>query len=90
MIGFIACAVMFIDFEILGLRFWIASGVFALAIIMIAVSEHVRLRRFRCPSCGERLRKPDLTKLSVGDAIVFECERCDVEWDTGLSIPDGS
>ena len=89
-IGFAALALMFLDFETRGLRFWIASAVFGLAIISIATSEFVRFRRFRCPSCGDKLPKPDFVQLDVGDPICFVCEKCDIEWDSGLSIPDDS
>ena len=89
-LGFVAFAFMFADFEIRGVRFWLASLGFALAIISIAVSEFVRFRRFRCPACGDLLPKPDFAQLKIGDSICFTCERCDVEWDSGLSIPDAS
>ena len=90
LIGFAAFGLMFLDFESRGVRFWIASSFFALAIISIATSEFVRFRRFRCPSCGDRLPKPNFMHLGVGDPICFICEKCNVEWDTGLSVPDGS
>lgn len=90
LIGFGAFAFVLLDVEVRGLRFWISASVFVLAICWVAVFEYLRMRRFSCPACGDRLAKPDFSDFNVGDPICFTCKKCDIEWDTGLSNPDGT
>lgn len=42
--------------------------------------DTIMYRIFRCPECGDRLPKP---KFVEGKKIMFICQRCMIEWDTG-------
>ncbi len=85
-LAFIVFIFMFIDWSIRGPRFWIASSIFAGSIISMAIMDYIRFRRFDCPQCHERLPKPNFDSVVEGDPILFVCDRCKIEWDSGVKV----
>jgi hypothetical protein len=43
--------------------------------------------RYWCPQCRNRIPKPTVAPRKPGDPLHFYCSACDIEWDTGLSVP---
>lgn len=62
---------------------WTGIAVFILGAIVGLVWQHRRGTRMRCPECGKLLiiRERDLEE---DDPVNFVCDRCDIEWVTGL------
>ena len=60
-------------------------GFLACLVVTIVVSV-LWPRRFRCPKCGLRIPKPQYVARSEGqsDLVLYVCDNCGVEWDTGL------
>lgn len=63
---------------------WIAAALFVAWIAGWIAVERRSLRRYRCPACKRTIERPTRTDRSPGDPIAFRCERCAIEWDTGL------
>lgn len=61
---------------------FVAGAIFGLA------WQHRRHSRIKCPQCKTTLYS-DHGKLAPGDPINSRCEKCDVEWVTGLSVSRG-
>ena len=56
---------------------WIAYGIFALIGVGILIALELRLRRVRCPDCGQPTEpKPG------GTPSQYYCPKCGVVWDT--------
>ena len=51
------------------------------------MTERAVLARYRCPACGTQIGG-DVTDWNPGREIIFYCEKCGVEWDTGVSSSD--
>ncbi len=51
--------------------------------------QQYRSNRFRCPCCKEEIVDPH-QNLEEGDAIVFFCKTCDIEWETGMNQSSGT
>jgi hypothetical protein len=65
-----------------------AAAVFLLAVLAAAVNV-VRVRLFyHCPQC--RTRVPQMPDLLPGGPILYLCPRCNVEWDIGWKVQEGS
>jgi hypothetical protein len=72
-------------------RFWpearVTSG--ALGVFALILHQLWQASRYRCPSCGERLKERICVRGEApGDGndsgpLHYACPRCDVEWDTG-------
>ena len=86
LIGFAAFALMLLNWIVDWIR-GIAMIVFIATIVILIAMDFYRFRHFHCPKCGALLSKPDNRDLDSGDPIVFICMTCDIEWETGLSIP---
>ena len=65
--------------------FWISLTLFVGVIVVGFFYDRVRLASFYCPLCKELLPHPTIEHRKEGDPINFHCERCDIEWETGLS-----
>jgi hypothetical protein len=64
------------------------AGVFLLAAFAAAVNV-VRVRLFyHCPQC--RTRVSQMPDLQPGGPILYLCPRCNVEWDIGWKVQEGS
>jgi hypothetical protein len=48
-----------------------------------------RPRFFKCPQCGTKLGSKDQLGTSDEEPIRFVCSRCQIEWETGLTVPGG-
>jgi hypothetical protein len=64
------------------------SAVGGLGVVACLAYQLVRhFRPYRCPGCGDRLKKTFLAEAAgargEGGPIHCVCPRCDVEWDTG-------
>jgi predicted RNA-binding Zn-ribbon protein involved in translation (DUF1610 family) len=82
--GFLALVAAVLLFDWTQVVFWLLAAAFAAA-MGLTVITHVRvLHSFRCPTCGKSIRRPTLVRRQAGDPVVYFCDRCDVEWDTGL------
>lgn len=66
--------------------FWVGLVGFAICLATGIVLDFVRLRRFRCPQCGDILPNPSR---KPGDPIQYICAHCNITWDTGLCESDG-
>ena len=68
---------------------WTFAGmtVFALGAIIGLIWQHRRGTRMRCPECGKLLRIRYFD-LEVDEPVNFLCDRCDIEWVTGLRKSD--
>jgi predicted RNA-binding Zn-ribbon protein involved in translation (DUF1610 family) len=64
-----------------------ALAVFIGCILIGIVVNTAMLRRFRCPNCGMRIRKPLRTR-GEGTAVEFHCPQCESVWDSGLNWPE--
>ena len=47
------------------------------------------LHPFRCPRCGRKLGRRHMLGAEPGEMVRFVCPSCQIEWDTGRSIPTG-
>lgn len=63
---------------------WVAGGFFLLWMLAWVVLDVWMLRRYRCPACGLRIPAPDAVHRAAGQPIRYTCDRCQIEWDTGL------
>lgn len=64
------------------------AAVFLLAVFAAAVNL-VRVRLFyHCPQCQARI--PQMPDLQPGGPILYLCPRCDIEWDIGWKVQEGS
>ena len=61
----------------------VAVVVFGMCILTGIVVNTVMLKRFRCPNCGARIRRP-VGNPKGGEMIRFQCPQCDIVWDTDL------
>ncbi len=48
-----------------------------------------RMFPFHCPRCGRKLRRADMLGREAGERVRFVCPICQIEWDTGLTVPHG-
>lgn len=64
-----------------------ASVGFALTILFLFVFRFITYARFRCPECRQRLPSP---RFIDGEPIMFVCNDCQVQWDTGEVHTDAS
>jgi len=74
--------------EELDIIFWTSLTLFISGIIWGFVWDKVRRRNFHCPKCNKHILKPTIVNAGPNDPINYYCENCDVEWETGLSVPD--
>ncbi len=44
---------------------------------------------FKCPRCRRKLGRRDMLGREAGDRVRYICPECEIEWDTGLTIPHG-
>ncbi len=64
-------------------RWQLGSALTAGAIALVGLVRQERMfRRYRCPSCGERLPQ---SPCETNQPIEFFCPRCDVIWDSGMA-----
>jgi hypothetical protein len=77
-------------------RFWPEARVTfgALGVFALILHQIWQASRYRCPSCGDRLKESIyINSRAPGDRenwgpIHYVCPRCDVEWDTGSEWND--
>lgn len=73
------------NFSEFNLVFGISTTVFVVCVVVGIGIEIYRLKTYRCPECGSRIRKQ---LIKNDDRICYYCSRCDIEWDTTLRVPD--
>lgn len=66
--------------------FWSACALFVAGSVFGLWWQAYRSRRMICPQCGAMLFRSGHP--GRGQAMNFVCSHCDVEWITGLSVPD--
>jgi hypothetical protein len=67
-----------------GSALWPAAVFFVAWVLAWIGLDAVILRRYSCPSCGQRIAHPTILSRKAGDPIHYYCSKCDIEWDTGL------
>jgi predicted RNA-binding Zn-ribbon protein involved in translation (DUF1610 family) len=58
---------------------------FLISILVGPVVEGRTLSRFKCPDCGKAIKAPTVNR---PEPIIYYCDKCDIEWDTGMYIAD--
>jgi predicted RNA-binding Zn-ribbon protein involved in translation (DUF1610 family) len=69
----------FVGFMIAGAYGW--RGFVGIGLVFFAVGfilQRLRLRRFRCPDCGNQVRRSSVDDRPIG----FYCRTCDILWQT--------
>ena len=66
------------------LYFWSVAGLFITGITLWALWDRLLLRSYHCPSCGQKIPSPTIQHRKADDPIRYYCQKCDIEWDTGL------
>jgi len=74
--------------EKLDIIFWISVILFISGIILGFVLDRMRLKNFHCPKCNKLILKPTIVNAEPNDPINYYCKNCDIEWETGLRVPD--
>ena len=74
--------------ERLGAPLWLLGVLFLAWMLGWVIADVRSFRRYRCPECKQTLPKPT-AGWNAGEAIVYSCARCAIEWDTGLRVSDG-
>jgi hypothetical protein len=64
------------------------AAVFVLAVVAAAVNV-IRVRLiYHCPQC--RARVSQMPDLAPGTPILYLCPNCNIEWDIGWKVQEGS
>jgi predicted RNA-binding Zn-ribbon protein involved in translation (DUF1610 family) len=72
-----------------GLAGWIGFSSFALGIYLMNRKHRSMLKNYACPNCLASLETPKHRKLTPHEtAITFDCERCQITWDTAMRESD--
>ena len=68
---------------------WLAVGFFVAWIVAWIAADTNMWRNYRCPDCGQRIKSPTIPVRNYGDPIHYYCDKCDIEWATGLREATG-
>lgn len=73
--------------ETLDLIFWSCIGLFMGSIVTGIIWDKRKFKNFHCPECGNLIAEPTIKDIQEYDPINYYCPDCDIEWETGLSVP---
>ena len=69
---------------------WIAIGICIVNFVLGFIWQIRRSKRMKCPDCKQMIFLENFKNMQPNDHMLFHCENCDIEWDTGLCVPGGS
>ncbi|MEM1354648.1 MAG: hypothetical protein AAGC44_12445 [Planctomycetota bacterium] len=84
--GFLVTFISVWKTHTLGIWGIIGIAAFLMGIVQMALADRKRLKNYHCPSCGKHLQGPLIRELDkhTKDALTYDCDACQVTWDTRL------
>lgn len=87
--GLVATMIDLFQTKQFGLTGWIGFCSFAVGIYLMNRKHRTMLKNYECPNCLAHLEEPQHRKLTHNEtAIIFDCERCLITWDTSMRERD--
>ncbi|TYQ13007.1 UNVERIFIED_CONTAM: hypothetical protein Cloal_4053 [Acetivibrio alkalicellulosi] len=65
--------------------FYISIIVFIISTASGLIFNKIYMTNFRCPVCKKQIPKPVIEYGTENAPINYYCDKCDIEWETGMS-----